>query len=66
MNRLNSSTNFIGNPLTDGVLFEDGIRCKYGDLLTRAKLAEAVISISNIVSEINFDSDSNEVKERNL
>ncbi|EAS01911.2 kinesin motor domain protein (macronuclear) [Tetrahymena thermophila SB210] len=52
--RLNCPTNFHGNPLQEGLVFEDGIKCKYQDLITKAKLMEAALSISDLVGQLDY------------
>lgn len=52
---MNRPTNFSGNPVGfNGLLFEDGIKCKYLDSLTRAKIIEAALSIRDLVPHIDF------------
>ena len=50
--RLNQPTKFAcyGDVFT----FEDKIRCKYSDFVTKAKVLEAALSIRHLVADLNF------------
>eukprot|EP01105_Mastigella_eilhardi_P013894 TRINITY_DN3165_c0_g1_i4.p1 TRINITY_DN3165_c0_g1~~TRINITY_DN3165_c0_g1_i4.p1 ORF type:complete len:1149 (+),score=187.02 TRINITY_DN3165_c0_g1_i4:45-3449(+) len=37
------------------LVFEDGIRCKYADLVTRAKIMEAALALQPVVSDLHFE-----------
>ncbi|KAH3765113.1 kinesin motor domain protein [Pelomyxa schiedti] len=51
--RLNEPTNFVESG--GGVLtFEDGIRCRYTDFLTKAKLLEAALAIRHLAKQLDF------------
>lgn len=50
-----ASLRFQGNALSEGLLFEDAIRCKYKDFITKAKLIEAAVAIAPIVSKMHFE-----------
>eukprot|EP00163_Fabomonas_tropica_P008814 TRINITY_DN18572_c0_g1_i1.p1 TRINITY_DN18572_c0_g1~~TRINITY_DN18572_c0_g1_i1.p1 ORF type:complete len:1040 (-),score=190.68 TRINITY_DN18572_c0_g1_i1:19-3138(-) len=55
MYHLNEPTNFAGDPIKDGLLFEDGVRCKYGDLLTKAKVMQAALAVAPCVAQMDFE-----------
>ncbi|KAJ4463001.1 putative kinesin motor domain protein [Paratrimastix pyriformis] len=52
---LNQPTAFQGDPAREGCLLEDGIRCKYSDFLTRAKMVEAALAIRHLVGDLHFE-----------
>ena len=50
---LNGQTNFLEE--NGQLIMEDKIKCKYNDLLTKAKILEAALSVRHLVARLDFD-----------
>lgn len=60
---MNADTNFDGDPLKSGLIFEDGVRCCYSDALTKGKILECALIIADQIASLDYQIQRNEKNE---